>query len=344
MDKEYMTELLSKWLRRIVSASVLAYTALLVGWAIAHRLIGDGFWILGLINAFAVYLFAPLPLVILAAVLGRRRELWGAASIVTALFVASFGRDLLPQSPVVRADTDAPSLTVMTYNVLFSAPDAGPIADNVLAAGADIVAFQELTPWLERRLEQQIGGLYPYHTPVHARCRAEVAVWSRYPLQVEPVDLVLTCHVRPVVIDFEGHTVRVIGIHGLSFTGLDRTSVELSFRWRKEQIKMVLGMIDGQAEPLILLGDLNSTPAHEVYRMLSADLTDAYREAGWGLGHTFPATGNRFWGVPYPNRLVRIDHIFHSAEWRSEAAWVSEWDGSSDHLAVVARLRLAQID
>jgi vancomycin resistance protein VanJ len=339
-----MTELLSKWLRRIVSASVLAYTALLVGWAIAHRLIGDGFWILGLINAFAVYLFAPLPLVILAAVLGRRRELWGAASIVTALFVASFGRDLLPQSPVVRADTDAPSLTVMTYNVLFSAPDAGPIADNVLAAGADIVAFQELTPWLERRLEQQIGGLYPYHTPVHAACHADVAVWSRYPLQVEPVDTDTACRVRSVVIDFEGRAVRVIDVHAWSFTGLDRASVESSFRWREEQIGMVLDTIYGQSEPLVLLGDLNSTPAHEVYRMLSARLTDAHREAGWGMGHTFPATGSRFWGIPYPDRLVRIDHVFHSAEWRAEAAWVGEWDGFSDHRPVVARLRLTQVD
>jgi vancomycin resistance protein VanJ len=339
-----MVELVSKWAQRIASIFILAYTALLVGWVIAHRMIGDGFWLLGLINAFAVYLFAPLPLVALVSTLARRRELWGALLIGTSLFVALFGNALLPPSPVVQADAEAPSLTVMTYNVLHSTPDATPIADNVLDANADVVVFQELTRRLERQLKQDIGARFPYRTPVHATCGADVAVWSRYPLQVEPVDLVLTCHVRPVVIDFEGHTVRVIGIHGLSFTGLDRTSVELSFRWRKEQIKMVLGMIDGQAEPLILLGDLNSTPAHEVYRMLSADLTDAYREAGWGLGHTFPATGNRFWGVPYPNRLVRIDHIFHSAEWRSEAAWVSEWDGSSDHLAVVARLRLAQID
>jgi vancomycin resistance protein VanJ len=339
-----MTELLNKWLRRIVSASALAYTALLVGWAIAHRLVGDGFWILGLINAFAVYLFAPLPLVILAAVLGRRRELWGAALIVTTLFVAFFGRDLLPPSPVVRADTESPSLTVMTYNVLFTTRDATPIADNVLAAGADVVAFQELTPWLERQLAQQIGGLYPYHTPVHIGCRAEVAIWSRYPLQVEPVDTDVVCRVRPVVIDFEGRAVRVINVHAWSFTGLDRTNVERSFRWREEQIRTVLDTIDGQPEPLVLLGDLNSTPSHKVYRLLSARLADAHREAGWGLGHTFPATGSRFWGIPYPDRLVRIDHVFHSAEWRAEFARVGEWDGFSDHRPVVARLRLTQVD
>jgi vancomycin resistance protein VanJ len=339
-----MVELLSKWARRIASVFVFTYTVLLVAWAVAHRLIGDGFWLLALVNAFAVYLFAPLPFVALATILVRRRELWGALLIVVSLFAALFGADLLPPSPVVQADSKTPSLTVMTYNVLFSTPDATPIADNVLKADADVVAFQELTPWLAQQLEREIGALYPYRTPIHTACHADVAVWSRYPLQVEPVGAEVMCRVRPVVIEFEGRAVRVISIHAWSFTGLDRRSIERSFRLRKEQIDLVLGMIDGQPEPLVLLGDLNSTPTHEVYRRLSANLTDAYREAGWGLGHTFPATGNRFWGIPYPNRLVRIDHIFHSAEWRAEAAWVGEWDGFSDHRAVVARLRLAQID
>ena len=107
---------------------------------------------------------------------------------------------------------------------------------------------------------------------------------------------------------------------------------------------MILDTVEGQPEPLILLGDLNSTPNHQVHRALSAHLVDAFREAGWGLGHTFPAMGGRFWGVPYPNRLVRIDHIFYSDDWQAETARVGEWDGFSDHLPVIARLRLLRDD
>jgi endonuclease/exonuclease/phosphatase (EEP) superfamily protein YafD len=136
----------------------------------------------------------------------------------------------------------------------------------------------------------------------------------------------------------------VVDIHAWPYTGLDRESVERSFQWRREQTELVLDMIEGQPEPLILLGDLNSTPMHEVYGMLSVRLVDAFREAGWGLGHTFPTQGGRLWGVPYPGRLVRIDHVFHSAEWRAEDAWVAEWDGVSDHHPVVAALRLSQDD
>ena len=333
------------WPRQIISASVLLYAALVVGWTVAYKLVGDDFWLLALLNAFAVYLFAPLPLVALLTVLARRRVTWGALLIVTLLFCGLFGGDLTPPSPVARAGANDLALTVMTYNVLHTVTDATPIATNVTSANPDLVAFQELTPLLAQQLEQEIGTRYPYRTPMHpADCHAQVAVWSRYPLQVEPVDEDVLCRIRSVVVDFDGQAVRVVDVHAWPFIGFDQENVERSLSWRQEQIDMVLDTVAGQPEPLILLGDLNSTPLHQVYQTLSAQLVDSFREAGWGLGHTFPTTGGRLWGIPYPDRLVRIDHIFHSDDWRAEAAWVAEWDGSSDHRPVVARLRLSRPD
>jgi len=306
--------------------------------------VGDGFWLLALVNAFAVYLFAPLPLVALLTALAWRRLTRLALLIVTLLFVGLFGSDLMPRSPVARAGTEGPALTVMTYNVLFTTADATPAAATITSADPDLVAFQELTPSLAQQLEQEIGTRYPYRTPMHAGCPAEVAIWSRYPLQVEDVDEDVLCRVCSVVVDLGGRATRVVNAHAWPYIALDQESVERSFRWRQEQVELVLDMVKGQPEPLVLLGDLNSTPMHEVYRTLSTHMVDTFREAGWGLGHTFPATGGRFWGLPYPSRLVRIDYIFHSDEWRAEAVWVGEWDGSSDHRPVVARLRLPRGD
>ena len=335
------------WLKRIAVIFVLFYAALVMGWYVAYSLFGDGFWLLAMVNSFAVYLFAPLPLVALLAVLARHRATWFALLIVTLLFLGLFGGDLMPPSSVARAGTDVPTLTVMTYNVLYTNTDATPIATYITGANpdVDVIAFQELAPLLARQLEQEIGAIYPYRTPMHAAdCHAQVAIWSRYPLQVEAVDEDVLCRVSSVVVDFDGRAVQVVDVHAWSFTGLDQESVERSFRWRQEQIEQVLDMVEGKPEPLVLMGDLNSTPTHEVYRALSTRLVDAFREAGWGLGHTYPATGGRFWGAPYPNRLVRIDHIFHSDEWQAEAAWVGEWDGFSDHRPVIARLRLPRAD
>ena len=334
----------NSWLKQIASSVVIVYAALVIGWAVAHELIGDGFWLLALANAFAVYLFAPLPLIALLTMLVRRRATWVALLIVTLLFLELFGSEVTPPSPVAHAGVVGPTLTVMTYNVLFATTDATPIATSVTSADPDLVAFQELTPLLARQLEQEIGARYPYHTPLHADCHAQVAVWSRYPLQIESVDEDVLCRVCPVIVDFDGRPVRVVDIHAWPYTGLDQESVEQSFRWREQQVDMVLDAVKGQPEPLILLGDLNSTPMHGVYHTLSTHLVDAFREAGWGLGHTYPATGGRLWRLPYPGRLVRIDHVFHSENWGAEAAWVEKWDGSSDHRAVVARLRLLRTD
>jgi vancomycin resistance protein VanJ len=326
-----------------VAAPVLLYAALVTGWAITHRLVGDGFWLLALTNACAVYLFVPLPLATLLALLARRRAAWVALAITALLFVGFFGGEFTPPAPVVHAGDDTPTLTVMTYNVLYTSEDAAPVAASVAQADPDVIAFQELPYLRAQALAQIIGERYPYRTLVVAdRCYVQVAIWSRYPiLRIEDVDPDVFCRLRSVVIDFEGQPVRVVGVHAWPYTGIDQESVEQGFRWRQEQIDLIIDMVEGQPEPLVLLGDLNSAPMSEIYGTLSTRFTDAFTEAGWGLGHTWPTEGGRWWHIPYPARLVRIDYVFHSAEWRAEEAWVGAWDGISDHHPVVARLRLS---
>lgn len=326
----------------IAAAPVVLYAALVIGWAIARHFVGDGFWLLALVNAFAVYLFAPLPLAASLALLARRREAWVALALVTLLGATLFGGELIPPLRGVYTAGDAPTLTVMTYNVLYTVADAAPVAAVIAREQPDLIAFQELDFMRACALEQRVGERYPYRTPVIAeQCSIQAAIWSRYPIvKIEEVDPEVLCRVRSVVVDFDGQLIRVVNVHAWPYMGLDSENVERGFRWRKEQIAWILGRLEGQAEPLILLGDLNSTPMSDVYGMLSARYADAFIEAGWGLGHTWPSASGIAWGIPYPARLVRIDYIFHSAEWRAEEAWVGEWDGFSDHLPVVARLRL----
>ncbi len=327
-------------LRRLALFLVLLYTGLLSIWYLAFLIADENLWPLGLINAFAVYLFVPLPVMIGMAVLARRRLAWSVV-IPVFIFLKLFGADLLPPSPTASAGAGEPVLTAMTYNVLYTSTNTTSIAAAINRAGADLVAFQELTPEMARKLEDEIGSLYPYRTPMHSACSAEVAIWSRYPLALEEVDEAdVLCRVRHVTVNFMERRVRVVNIHAWPFTEFDPVHMEQSFRWRAEQLALVLEMVEGKPEPLILLGDLNSTPLHRVYRTLAAHFTDAFREGGWGLGHTFPATPGRVGVVPYPARLVRIDYIFHSDHWQTDSAWVGEWDGYSDHLPVIARLRL----
>ena len=331
----------SHWSRVILWPIVTSYTLIVVAWYISFRLWGDRIWFLAMVNAFALYLFAPLPVIILGAALLRRRTAWGIALVPTLLFLSLFGADLFPPLPIAYAHlADGPAITVMTYNVLYTNTDAAPIAATVSEAAPDVIAFQELTPVLAQQLAAQVGERYPYRTPLHPVCHAEVAIWSRFPLQEEPVDQEVLCRVRAGILDITGQKVRVVAVHAWPYTGLDRASIERSFQWRYEQTAWILSRFVSRPEPIIVLGDLNSTPTHQVYQMFAAELNDAFREAGWGWGHTFPASGGQVRGIPYPAPLVRIDYIFHSDDWLAEAAWVGAWDGASDHRPVIARLRM----
>lgn len=95
--------------------------------------------------------------------------------------------------------------------------------------------------------------------------------------------------------------------------------------WEMEEIRK---MIEGENLPVIVFGDLNSTPDNWVYGQMADILRDAFRVAGDG------------WGMTYHTRFpfARIDYIFVSKEWKVMDADVLD-AYLSDHLPVVARLR-----
>jgi vancomycin resistance protein VanJ len=88
-------------------------------------------------------------------------------------------------------------------------------------------------------------------------------------------------------------------------------------------------MIEQETDPVIVVGDFNSTQHHWVYRHISRSLTDAHRAAGSGFGWTFPAH----------RPLVRIDHVLVSGAWAVVRTHVSSHHATSDHRPVVTRLR-----
>jgi endonuclease/exonuclease/phosphatase (EEP) superfamily protein YafD len=101
-------------------------------------------------------------------------------------------------------------------------------------------------------------------------------------------------------------------------------------------------------EPVLVVGDFNTVDVSTAYNIVTHELHDAWREAGAGLGNTFPGAATpgssrpMVAGIPIPKWLVRIDYIFYSADWRTVAAELGPWDGVSDHRPVMARLRLVQ--
>jgi endonuclease/exonuclease/phosphatase (EEP) superfamily protein YafD len=123
--------------------------------------------------------------------------------------------------------------------------------------------------------------------------------------------------------------------------------LEWTVRERERQARSIADYAAAQSEPLIVLGDFNAGDLSTAYKiLLQGGLRDAWREAGWGTGHTFPgvdAPGSSrriIAGIPAPMWMVRIDYVFLSTHWQVVSSSIGPWDGFSDHRPVVARLVL----
>ena len=129
----------SSWLTARLVTLARVYFTVLFAWAILRALFGDRWWWLFVPNSFAVYLFLPLPAILLIALLARKRETWLGVGVALALGTYLFGGLFLPKFHRGRASD--PTLTVMTYNLLGFNENREGIVAALRASNADVSAY-----------------------------------------------------------------------------------------------------------------------------------------------------------------------------------------------------------
>ncbi|GAB4478756.1 MAG: endonuclease/exonuclease/phosphatase family protein [Anaerolineae bacterium] len=275
----------------------------------------------------------------LLPIMALRRD-WprtAASAAALAAFLVVYGGLLLPPtpSPAVRAaDGDDMTLRVMTYNVGIDLVDPDDLAALLREVDADIVALNEVGEPLADALNGSAGDGYPYRA-VYGWHVMGKGLLSRYPILEEsgPFRLNTGMTHLQATLDVEGMPLRVVIAHPPrpNFIG----GRYYYHPGAAEDIVELVGMATAGG-PAILLGDFNLTDRHPSYRVITeAGLTDSFREAGWGLGVTFPVWAGRA-ALPLPP-LVRIDYVFHTAEFVVVNARVAA-DTGSDHLPLVVDL------
>lgn len=271
----------------------------------------------------------PALLLMLALRRWRRAALWAIPSLA---FFALFGGLLLPAVPAQASDAST-SLRVMTYNTLGeSRGDMQLQVDLIRRYDADIVAFQELSPETAAAIEAQLADLYPYRA-LYPDGIPGTGLLSKYPLSnIEPFYLNQSAlqHIKATV-DLAGTPVTVISAHPPP-PGL------MQMRYTTRGSDEIAALVDlaTQGGPTLLIGDFNITDQASDYRIIKqAGLHDAYREAGWGFGATWPAR-LRHEDQPSPP-LIRLDYIFYTDEFHAISAQVGPW-ALSDHRPVIADL------
>jgi vancomycin resistance protein VanJ len=323
-----------------------AYLAGLFGWLVLRLSFGEQWWWLFLLNSFAEYLFVPLPAVLPVAVLARRRGLWAGFGACLALWCYLYGALWRPKQ-LLNQPHDV-SLTAMTFNMLgFNQHPEGVVA-AIRASEADVIALQELNRPAADAIRRELSDTYPYQALDARHGVTGMGVISRYPLRAHEVALPGDWVGPPqlLTLDLPGANVTLLHVHTRSTYPGPRDKMHRTIRERERQAQMIVDFAVAHTEPLIVLGDFNTGDQSPAYATIAGTLTDAWRAAGWGPGHTFPGAASpgssapTFRGNAILMWLLRIDYIFHSRHWQARSARIGPWDGVSDHRPVIATLVL----
>jgi len=328
----------------LIVAAGVAYAAFLLGFLLLRSTPLREMWFLRLAADFRPFLFTPLVALVPAVLVCAR-------SRVAKVFVASpclvfallYGPLFLPPTPVASSSSER-VLSVMTYNVTRGDPGLDSILAIMENEGADVVALQEVTFEVAQALSE-LSGTYP-HVALHPTPNGYdgCGVLSRYPIiDEEAFPLVEGAHLyQRVVLDVEGERVHLLNMHfqpprlavmrrGLPIplpVGYDTTIQD-------RELERLLSELDAVEGKVLVVGDLNMTDESPGYAEVTGRLVDAYRVAGWGLGHTFPDREVR--SIPMPFPLIRIDYIFLSSELTTNRAYVGD-RGGPDHRFLGAEL------
>jgi endonuclease/exonuclease/phosphatase (EEP) superfamily protein YafD len=226
---------------------------------------------------------------------------------------------------------DAPTLRVLSLNVLGGSADAATVVQAVQRHRVDVLVVQELTPGMAHRLaDAGINTLLP-HSHLDPRPMARgTGLWARWPLAPQPpVPGMVAAAPRALIEPVDNWPVTVTGVHPKAPM---RRNV---LRWQQElaAIRSTLASSEGQQ---IVAGDFNASRDHRPFRDLLAagflDCADAARRRPWP-GFTWPA------GRWIPS-VMRLDHVLVSGG----SATVSESRvirvPGTDHRGVLAVIQL----
>ncbi|MFI2187844.1 endonuclease/exonuclease/phosphatase family protein [Streptomyces sioyaensis] len=306
------------WRRGLVLAVLALLLALLI---FLHAEIPNTVGNLGsLLETFLPWVGGLGILLLLAAAVLRR-----SATALVVLLVPTVAWGVLFAGQLTDKAGEGGNLTVATHNVNADNPDPAGTARDIVAAGADVVALEELSGDALSTYRQGLAKAYPYHT-----IEGTVGLWSKRPLtDTRPVDIKIgwTRALRATVTAADGQqfavyvahlpSVRVNPQKGFTANPRDASAKALGEAIAADPVKKV-----------VLLGDLNGTMNDRSLAPVTSQMRSAQGAAGDGFGFTWPAA--------FP--MARIDQIMMKGM-SPVKAWVMPSTGS-DHLPIAASVKI----
>jgi len=280
--------------------------------------------------AFTPWFAVPAAAALLLAFLGRRR--WQQAVAAALLGCQAFW--LFPldvREPAAEAAGARASLVAMSINAELGGADAAGIVALVREERVELLAIEEYTPQLGRRLTTEgLDALLP-HRVAHARDGAGgTAIYSRYNLEDAGVLPGTQFTMSVARLNIGAGKLQVVAVHTLAPVGNGL------HQWRSDLATVARS--DNGSGPLLLAGDFNATFDHREFRALLAGqgagrtLVDVAGSLGSRLVPTWPMRGYRLPGIT-------LDHLVTSPDIRGSGYSVHRV-ADTDHAAVVATLHI----
>lgn len=285
-------------------------------------------WLFELITHFRPHLATGL---ILWAVAGWRRKRlaqWVTATGFALLNVLAMAPPCWPDTEVAVAQ--ATRVKLVAINVHAANHDAVPVLEFLQAADADAIVFMEVNArWLNAL--EPLERSYPHRIAEPREDDFGVALFSRLPLRESRVIHSGADEIPSVaaIVEAQETGFFLLGTHPLP------PGSPAQAQARNEQFRQIAALVREQTLPVVVLGDLNTTP-------WSPFFADLLRESG--LRASLPARGLRgSWPAWLPVGKILLDHCLVSPGVAVREHRLGPRLGG-DHLAVVIELQVQPIN
>ena len=240
------------------------------------------------------------------------------AVVIFPLFVAESG----PEHDATR-----PTFRAVLINVNTRSGDPGRVAAFIGKAAPDVLILEEVDGrWLSE-LDTALAP-FPYGVERPRDDNFGIAVYSTFPLSGEEILFIGQDEVPSIVVDAETPYgwCTILATHPVPPAGRKQSAM------RNEHLKRLAELVKKQTHPLLVMGDLNTTPWSVHFRrlMVNPRLHDSAR--GHGLCPTWPTYN--------PLLMIPLDHCLHSGEITIVTRTVGPRVGS-DHFPLTVDIALA---
>ena len=250
----------------------------------------------------------------------RRRRLWFLVALSGCLLhLQAVGPYLWP-APAAAAAEDRPNFSIVTFNTFVLNPQPEAVKGYLQAQDADLVVLLEATPRMAAAVAPAAAE-YPFRYAADRNGTRGFLVFSRLPLtfvaQREDGGW------AQFMLTHNGQAVDLFVVHTRAPHSAE------SVTQRNWQLGELGRAVAGAAHPVLLVGDLNTSPWTAAFRDLLAvgGLHDGRR--GLALAGTWPSIAGAL-GTP-------IDHVLVSEDLRVTALAAGPGSGS-DHRPVAATI------